>query len=321
MLLAAVRGSIAAVLLVAGAPHHTVPEVRAAVHRLSAEEDQAVQEYDQAAQELRTGRIHLRVLNHEVRADRRELDSMRAQLAQIAAATFETGTVGPAAVPLAASPQAVLNQASVLGQLSASQQAVVREYAATYRKVRNAQLAAYRAQLGTAELVVQLDARKRAVKGWLAKQQTLLASLTPPQQQAAATAFPGGGSSAPVPYTGSTATAAGKAVAYAYSKIGDPYVWGATGPSTFDCSGLVMAAWAAAGVTIPRTTYEQVAALPAVSVNALEPGDLLFFLSDDHVGMYVGNGMLIDAPHTGASVELVPFTGWFRANFDSAARP
>jgi cell wall-associated NlpC family hydrolase len=110
-------------------------------------------------------------------------------------------------------------------------------------------------------------------------------------------------------------------VAYAYSKLGDPYVYGATGPNSFDCSGLVQAAWASAGVAIPRTTYEQVAALPAVSTSDLQPGDLLFFDGDGHVGMYVGDGELIDAPQTGEDVEKVPLSGWYEANLDSAARP
>ncbi len=98
-------------------------------------------------------------------------------------------------------------------------------------------------------------------------------------------------------------------------------MYGATGPSSFDCSGLVQAAWASAGVSIPRTTYEQVAALPAVSTSNLQPGDLLFFDGDGHVGIYVGGNMLIDAPQTGENVEKVALSGWYAANLDSAARP
>ena len=105
--------------------------------------------------------------------------------------------------------------------------------------------------------------------------------------------------------TGPTATQAQKAVAFAYAQLGKPYVWGATGPGSYDCSGLMMAAWAAAGVTIPRDTYSQVAGLPSVPLSSLQPGDLVFFDGDGHVAMHVGGGMIIDAPRTGLTVEKV----------------
>ena len=74
----------------------------------------------------------------------------------------------------------------------------------------------------------------------------------------------------------------------------------------FDCSGLAQAAWAAAGVAIPRTTYEDWAELPHIPMSSVEPGDLLLFNGEGHVGIYVGNGYLIDAPVPGQDVERVP---------------
>ncbi len=121
--------------------------------------------------------------------------------------------------------------------------------------------------------------------------------------------------------------AAGKAVAFAFMVLNarTPYVYGGTGPpgpgGGYDCSGLVQAAWASAGVSLPRTTYEQVAAVPAVSTSDLQPGDILFFDGDGHEGIYVGGGKLIDAPQTGMDVEEVALSGWYSANLDSAARP
>ena len=112
-------------------------------------------------------------------------------------------------------------------------------------------------------------------------------------------------------------------MAFAYAQLGCPYVYGGTGPCSdgFDCSGLTMEAWASAGVSIPRTSEEQWAELPAVSTSALEPGDILVFLGGAHVGMYVGGGYLIDAPHTGADVERVQLSGWYTQNLDAAVRP
>jgi cell wall-associated NlpC family hydrolase len=117
--------------------------------------------------------------------------------------------------------------------------------------------------------------------------------------------------------------AAGKAVDYAYAQLGCPYVYGATGPcnSGFDCSGLMMEAWAAAGVSIPRTSYEDWGSLPHVSESAMQPGDILVFDGEGHVGMYVGGGELIDAPQTGMNVEKVPLAGWYSANLDGVVRP
>ena len=82
-----------------------------------------------------------------------------------------------------------------------------------------------------------------------------------------------------------------------------------------------MSAWAAAGVSIPRTSEEQWAGLPHVSTSALEPGDILVFAGASHVAIYVGGGMLIDAPHTGLDVQKVALSGWFLDNLDGAVRP
>ena len=100
-------------------------------------------------------------------------------------------------------------------------------------------------------------------------------------------------------------------------------MFGGTGPcgAGFDCSGLTMQAWASAGVSIPRTSYEQMGELPAVSTSELQPGDILGFAGDSHVGIYVGDNMLIDAPQTGEDVEKVPLSGWFQENLDGAVAP
>ena len=109
------------------------------------------------------------------------------------------------------------------------------------------------------------------------------------------------------------------AIQYALAQLGKPYVWGGIGPGGFDCSGLTMQAYGAAGILLPRTTYAQVyAGQPVFVVTQLAPGDLLFTEGTDpgpggapgHVGMYIGAGTVIDAPHTGADVELTNVSGW-----------
>jgi peptidoglycan DL-endopeptidase CwlO len=125
-------------------------------------------------------------------------------------------------------------------------------------------------------------------------------------------------------YSGPTGSQADTAVAFVFKQLGCPYSYGSTGPCSvgFDCSGLVMQAWAAAGITIPRDTYEQWAALPHVSTSSLEPGDLLYYNGIGHVAMYVGGGMIIDAPTQGEPVRELPMsTAWYADSLDGAARP
>ncbi|MFK0210077.1 NlpC/P60 family protein [Streptomyces sp. NPDC090298] len=100
---------------------------------------------------------------------------------------------------------------------------------------------------------------------------------------------------------------AAAAISFARAQLGKPYVWGATGPSAYDCSGLTQAAWRAAGVTLPRTTYTQINAGQRVPRSQLAPGDLVFFYSGiSHVGLYIGGGQMIHAPRPGAPVRVAP---------------
>ncbi|MEU3963338.1 NlpC/P60 family protein [Streptomyces buecherae] len=96
-----------------------------------------------------------------------------------------------------------------------------------------------------------------------------------------------------------------RAIDFARAQLGKPYVWGATGPSAYDCSGLTQGAWRAAGVTLPRTTWDQVKAGKRIATTNLAPGDLVFFYDDSsHVGLYIGEGKMIHAPKPGANVRI-----------------
>ncbi|WP_228645121.1 C40 family peptidase [Microtetraspora sp. AC03309] len=108
----------------------------------------------------------------------------------------------------------------------------------------------------------------------------------------------------------------------AKKQIGDPYRWGATGPGAFDCSGLVQYAWEKAGVKIPRTTWSQKSGVKKkVSWKNLKPGDLIFTSGGGHVGMYVGKGKMIHAPHTGALVRIDKLDAYRKSSFVGAVRP
>ncbi|MGW3563489.1 C40 family peptidase [Streptomyces sp. NPDC000941] len=99
---------------------------------------------------------------------------------------------------------------------------------------------------------------------------------------------------------------AAKAVGYARAQLGKPYVWGGTGPRGYDCSGLTMRAWQAAGVKLPRTTWAQRYAGKQTTRAELRPGDLVLSNGDGHVALYIGGGKVIHAPGTGLTVRLAP---------------
>jgi cell wall-associated NlpC family hydrolase len=138
------------------------------------------------------------------------------------------------------------------------------------------------------------------VAAWERAQARAQAATT---QTASAPAVP----AAPVTVNVDPNSSAGVAVQTALAQVGKPYQWGAAGPSSFDCSGLTMYAWAHAGVSLPHSSAAQYSATTRVSTSALAPGDLLFYYSPiHHVAMYIGGGRMVEAPYTGATVRVVP---------------
>ncbi len=161
-----------------------------------------------------------------------------------------------------------------------------------------------KARLAAIERKKQEEARRKADE--LARQQAADAERRRQEaatQDTGAAAGSGTGTGSVPGSDSASSTKAAKALAFARAQIGKPYVWGASGPGSYDCSGLTQAAWKAAGVTLPRTTWDQVETGTTVSVNNAQPGDLVFFYDDiSHVGIYIGDGMMIHAPKPGAYV-------------------
>lgn len=323
-----VGGLVSYAAAVQAAPQPTVAQVTAQVSKLTTEENKAVQQYDVVNQQLASANATLRRVNAQVAKDQAEFSAARRGLAQTAAAAYEDGNLSSMATLLSTdNPEVVLSKASMLVQLSSARYAEMHQFISVARKLAGAQQQAKRAEHGIAALRDKRKSQADSIGRSLHQKKALLATLTAQQQaQVAAKASPGGGSTAsssasdPLPASGSQAN---RAVAFAYAQLGCPYVFGGTGPCSqgFDCSGLVQAAWAAAGVSIPRDTYGQWAALTHVPLSSLQPGDLIFFNGESHVGIYVGNGYLIDAPTPGQNVEKVALSGWYQSTEDGAARP
>ncbi len=328
--LAACLLTAAGTLTVAGSagaqPQPTISQVQAKLKRLTNKENWLIQRYDAVTQNLASARQRLTLVNREVAKDQAAMRGMHQQIAQIAAVAYENGSMTSAAALLTSSnPQTLLSQAAILTHLSTENQTQLAQFIATDRQLIGAQRMAKRAETAIAGLRNQLAKQKATLQKLIAQQQAILQTLTAQQraQQLGGGGTGGGGGGGGGHTPGPAGSQAQKAVAFAYAQLGCPYVFGGSGPcsSGYDCSGLTQAAWAYAGVQIPRTSYGQ-ASLPTVALSAIQPGDILEFAGNSHVGIYVGGGWLIDAPMPGMNVEKVSLhSSWYASNLDLAVRP
>ncbi len=303
------------------APQPTVSQVQAKLNKLTNQENWLIQRFDQVSQDLSSARQRLQLVNREVATDQVQFKAMQSQIGAIASLAYENGSMtSTAAVLTSSNPQTLLAQSAILIHLSTARQQQLSQFILMARQIEGAKQVVQRTEAAIAALKKRLAGQRATLNKLIAQQKSILATLTAQQQ---ANQLGGGGSTGGPTYNGPTSTQAEKAVAFAYAQLGCPYVYGAAGPCNlgYDCSGLTSAAWAAAGVSIPRTSYGQ-AGLPAVSLSALQPGDILEFAGDSHVGLYVGGGMLIDAPQPGMNVEKVSMSSsWYAQNLDGAVRP
>jgi peptidoglycan DL-endopeptidase CwlO len=312
----------------------TIGQVKSQVNTLQAKMDKLDEQYDAANQDYSSAQSRLAQVDKQATSAQARYDAARSQLAQVAVSMYEnadqTSILG---LLNAGNPTTVLSQASLVLEVAGTHNQQATQFLTAANELASIRDQRQRTEQGVAQIRAQLTAQKTSLHKLLNTSQATLDSLTAAQQTQVNQSTLGGTDSTgqtstgqsgttPVAYTGPTTTQADKAVAYAYAQIGKPYEWGATGPDSFDCSGLVMAAWASAGLTIPRDTFEQWAGLPHIPVSQMQPGDLIIYDGEGHVAMYVGNGYIIDAPHTGADVERIPYdTSWYIDNEDGVLQP
>lgn len=317
-------------------PAGSVTAVKARVDALYQQAEAATQQYDGARQKAATARAAVTDLQDELARKTAQLNTTRDRLGSIATAQYRSGTLDPALqLALSSSPETYLAQVGALDRMGDRQAATLAQLAGQRRDIEqtraeaDGKLATLKAAQG------QLADRKRTVQTALHQAQVLLDSLTPAQRatvdgsdggaDANRSGAPGSGTATrgtsrpPLDASPAPSARAAQAVAFAYRAIGLPYVWGATGPGSYDCSGLTQAAWRAAGVSLPRTTYTQINAGTRVAESELRPGDLVFFYSGiSHVGLYIGHGEMIHAPHPGAPIRIAPIS---EMPFAGATRP
>jgi cell wall-associated NlpC family hydrolase len=214
------------------------------------------------------------------------------QVNVMAASAYMTGQVGPMSAILDGSSN-LLQRMSYLDAIARDRQRDIDTYTATTQNYSDRQAALKTAQAKQTAESKELKARKTKIEANVKKLLSMRKAAYG-QAQESGSAYHG-----VIP---NIAGSAGKAVTFAYNHIGDAYVYASDGPNTFDCSGLTMAAWAAAGKSLPHNAAEQYSATSRISKSDLKPGDLVFYRGLAHVGLYVGGGMIIDAPHTGTTV-------------------
>ncbi|MEW1869191.1 C40 family peptidase [Streptomyces caelestis] len=292
-------------------PQPAPDRVKAEVHQLYREAEAATEEYNGAKEKAESAQRRLRDLQDEAARRKDRLNSARDALGSVAAAQYRDGGLDPALrLFLSEDPDGYLDGAALAERAGSRRQAAVGRVRTQLRETEQLRGAARVEVNALTSRRAELERHKKTVTTKLTAARRLLSRLTPGQRAAlAGGADRASRSSTAIRDAALTASGprAAEAVSYAYAKLGSPYVWGATGPNAFDCSGLVQAAYRSAGVSLPRTTYAQIDAGRRVPRSELRPGDLVFFYSGiSHVGIYVGDGRMIHAPNPSAPVRVAP---------------
>jgi cell wall-associated NlpC family hydrolase len=284
---------------------------------------QAQEQHAAAAEQLASAQA-------AVDRQKQKVAEMTASMGGFAAAAYRQGVVDPTLqLVLSEDPQAALKESTMMDAFADQQSAALATVAAerTVLAQRQAGVAEQEALLKKLEgdmsaQKISIESKKKDAEALLAslesREREILAEVEAERQreiaaQAAsrdlnrqaptATSAQPTPELPPVPASGR----GGAAVAFALAQIGDPYVYGGTGPDGWDCSGLTQGAWRAAGVSIPRTSQSQYYGLPRVSLNALQPGDIIGYYSGlSHVGIYIGNGQIVHSSRPGTPVSIAP---------------
>jgi peptidoglycan DL-endopeptidase CwlO len=268
----------------------------AQIKSLSEQIDHMGQQYDSLRIQLQQAKKEESVARLTAKRDQKLLASGRAQIGQIAAAGYMNGSLSPDLQLLQDNdPQVLLNQASIMAQLA-------QENGEKVSQVTTAQAAANEALLAASQEAAQATKLTAAMAKKVAQIQAKENVLNSSVYSQALSIFRQTGNYPNLPVVGNSIGA--QALRFALAKLGDEYVWGAAGPSTFDCSGLVMWAYEHVGISLAHFTGDQWNEGQHIPMSELQPGDLIFMYGLDHVGMYVGNGMMVDAPSTGQVVQI-----------------
>jgi cell wall-associated NlpC family hydrolase/outer membrane murein-binding lipoprotein Lpp len=357
-----VIAAVAAVILLPGvvaapslaAPSRDIRQVQAQVRDLEMKAADAAERFNAAQAKLNDTTQQLSGIRNKVDREREDLAIAMASINDLARGVYMSGGVDSTLqVLLAEDPTDFLAQSAALDQVAQGQAAGLRQ-----TKTAQLRLAQSEAELSDKENIAQslrneMDSAKADADGNLADAQAVLDSLQAAERQrlaelqaqqqrdsqaaaqqaqqaiAASSSSSGGGdssggggdSSAGGGYSGGGRAAA--AVQYALSQVGKRYVAAADGPDSFDCSGLTLAAWRQAGVSLDHYSYSQFSQVRRIPDSELQPGDLVFYFGGGahHVAMYVGNGKMVSASNPSDGVEIIDYKGpWYGERYSGAGR-
>ncbi|WP_232246759.1 C40 family peptidase [Kitasatospora mediocidica] len=294
------------------APTPDKKDVKAQVDQLYSEAEQASEKSNAAEEAQKRLQSESGVLQAQVAEGQDALNRMRGQLSTVAAAEYRSGGMDPSVqLMLSSDPERYLDRARNLAQAAEQRAASLREVVEQQRRLdqRRAEATSKLAELdGVRKSLVDC---KQQVQQRLKSAQVLLntldahdrAQLAAQDARDAHDRAARGTDRVDLGTQSPSSDRAAAALAAAIGKIGSPYVYGSTGPGSFDCSGLMYWAWRQAGVTLPRTSQAQAFGGQRISLAEARPGDLVIFFRDmHHVGMYAGGGVVVHAPYPGARV-------------------
>ena len=317
----------------------SIASVQTRVSRLYHQAEQASERYNGAQMSLQHARTRLHAVQTDVRRQQALVEEIRNRVASAVVADYQGQAFSSATqVMVSRNPSAFVNRLVAVSQYHDNQVQMMQQFAAQTRQLQMRKQSAQRELTRIAATKRQLAGEKAQIDQKAAAAKQLLSHLKAKaaaraarqaaQAQAAraqaasrsaGSTSPSPAPAAPAPSAAPASGRAAQAVAYAMAQVGKSYVYGATGPSSFDCSGLTMSAWQSAGVTIPRTAAAQMSAGTPVSSSNLQPGDLVFYYSPvSHVGMYIGNGRIVNAENPSVGVVTAPV---FMMPYAGAVRP
>ncbi|WP_371478848.1 NlpC/P60 family protein [Kitasatospora sp. NBC_00315] len=308
---AATTVALSAQMSAHAAPAPKKEDVKAQVDQLNTEQEQAAERYNGAKERSEQLRKQADQLQDQVARGQDQMTHLQAGLAEVAGEQYRTGGIDPTVqLMLTSDPSSYLQQAASVQQATSSQTDALKSLQDQQRRLDQQKTEAAAVLASLDETTKDLNQSKADVNKKLQEATTLLNSLSA-ADRASITQGDGRASRDSVRVDLSTLPQAGGyagvAVAMAMSKQGSPYHWSSVGPNQFDCSGLMVWAYRQANVSLPRTSQEQGNVGTRVpSLAEAQPGDLVIYGSDrHHVGMYIGDGMVVHAPHTGDVVKVM----------------
>lgn len=282
-------------------PKVTVKDVEAAFHEAEAMNEQV----NQLGENIKKTRRQISDLSDDIDAQRKIYDKQRDALGDLIVQQQIDAPLGTTASLIGSGdPEEFLDGLGAVQALNATRSDALEAFSESSKELANrrAQLAERQKQLESDQK--NAEKKQKKIKAKYDEAKAELARLTAAEQAAF------NASDINIDFEIPASGRAKKAIDFALAQLGDPYVYGGTGPNGWDCSGLVQAAWRAAGVSLPRVVGPQMAATRRIPMSQLRPGDLVAYSSMSHIGIYLGKGRVVHAPRPGKSVEITGLGGF-----------